>query len=360
MVSSVDTLTEEKTSPGESRHYGERLRISVIIPARPGDSSEKAIAAITTVEYPRDLLEIIVVEGTQPSAQRNAAVKMASGEIVYFLDNDSEADIDLFRYVARSFADPQVAVVGGPSEILPSDSLLQKCFGYVLGSFFAVANVRCRYKAIGRAPQQTTEHKLILCNLGVRRTVFLETGGFDERLYPNEENELLNRLRARGYALIYNPRAVVRRPHRTSLAGFVRQMFSYGRGRMQQFLLHPQFVNPAYLVPLAFLVYLASLPAAIVLAMYSEIFRWYFLPAGLYLFASGLSTGRIVIDEEDWRPAFVTPALFFVIHVCYAVGMIAGLLGFHSKSANQRRPANQRSSSLMVKVLKSFGLDDRE
>ncbi|MFH1485928.1 MAG: glycosyltransferase, partial [Chloroflexota bacterium] len=143
-------------------------RISVVIPVAPGGSVKTVLDSLANVEYPKEKVEIIVVEGKQPSFQRNEAVKQASGDILYFLDSDSEADIDLFRLVARAFnsyKDKNVAVVGGPSEILESDSLLQRCFGYVLSSYFAVASVRCRYRSINRQPCLASERMLILANM---------------------------------------------------------------------------------------------------------------------------------------------------------------------------------------------------
>ncbi|MBI4317567.1 MAG: glycosyltransferase [Chloroflexi bacterium] len=351
---SLEATTEKLTQASQTGYYGKCVRISVIIPVRPGDTAAKALSALRAVEYPPEYLEILLAEGTNPSRQRNVAAAQAAGEIVYFLDNDSEADIDLFRFVARSFADPNVAVVGGPSEILGSDSLLQKCFGYVLGSFFAVANVRCRYKAVGRWPQRAGEQKLILCNLGVRAEVFRKEGGLDERIYPNEENEMLNRLDAKGYALVYNPRAVVRRPHRTSLGRFVHQMFRYGRGRIHQFRLHPKFVNPVYFMPIGLLMYLVSLVAAVALGTPREVLRWYLVPLWVYLFASALSTARIVLDEEDWRPAMFAPMLILAVHLSYAVGMIAGLL--HDPWTAREKVGAQSGGEATVRVLKRLGV----
>ena len=59
----------------------------------------------------------------------------------------------------------------------------------------------------------TSEKELILCNLVARREAMLELGGFNEALYPNEENALMDELQKRGGKLIYDPAA-----HRASPA----------------------------------------------------------------------------------------------------------------------------------------------
>ncbi len=58
---------------------------------------------------------------------------------------------------------------------------------------------RARYRAVG-GRRRCGEKELILCNLLLSRKVFLSNGGFREDLYPNEENEFLNRLLAGGRA----------------------------------------------------------------------------------------------------------------------------------------------------------------
>ena len=64
-------------------------RITIIIPTRPGDAAPQALAAAQALDYPREQLEIIVARGQQPSVQRNAALRAAQGDWIYFLDDDS-------------------------------------------------------------------------------------------------------------------------------------------------------------------------------------------------------------------------------------------------------------------------------
>ncbi|MFH1485265.1 MAG: glycosyltransferase, partial [Chloroflexota bacterium] len=312
--------------------------------------------------YPKEKVEIIVVEGRQPSFQRNEAVKQASGDILYFLDSDSEADIDLFRLVARAFnsyKDKNVAVVGGPSEIMQSDSLLQRCFGYVLSSYFAVASVRCRYRSINRQPCLASERMLILANMAVKRQVFEEAGGLDTRLYPNEENEFLNRLAAKGYRFIYHPHAKVRRPHRTSLPKFIRQMFTYGRGRAEQLRVGPQFLSPIYLLPLLFAIYVISLPFAPFLLDLDWPLLVYLIPLALYVHAAAVTTLRILIDEREWKLIFVVPFLFPIVHVSYAVGLAWGMVKRMPQRASMAEHEQSRRSDLTVKIVQPFSDSDK-
>jgi succinoglycan biosynthesis protein ExoA len=65
--------------------------VTIIIAARPDQADVKAVTAARQLDYPPELLEIIVARGKQPSVQRNTALRAARGELVYFLDDDSIA-----------------------------------------------------------------------------------------------------------------------------------------------------------------------------------------------------------------------------------------------------------------------------
>src|SRR5439155_5208753 len=119
---------------------------------------------------------------------------------------------------------------------------------------------RARYTTVG-AVRQTSEKELILCNLVARRPAMLELGGFNEALYPNEENALMDELQKRGGKLVYDPNLLVYRRPRHSLKAFAKMLRTYGRGRAEQFRLHPTFGSALNFVPPAFCVYLAALPA---------------------------------------------------------------------------------------------------
>jgi len=231
--------------------------ISVVIPFPPGAWPTIALNSLLAIDYPWEKIEILCVEGTQPSHQRNQAVREAQGEIVYFLDSDCQAQRNLFKE-AVNFYQEKVVSVGGPELTPKTDSYLQRTFGHLLSSWLGCFNTRYRFAAIGK-PRIATEKSFILANFSIRRDIFLKEGGFNESLYPNEENELINRLKKKGYQLVYNPKAVVWKSRRETLAKFVKQIFSYGRGRMEHVLLSPFVSNLPYFIPLFFSIYLLVL-----------------------------------------------------------------------------------------------------
>ncbi|MBT1072550.1 glycosyltransferase family 2 protein [Pelotalea chapellei] len=287
---------------------------SIVIPVKPG-------GAITALESLRRLssscrFEILVAEGCRPSQQRNLAVQEAAGEIVFFLDDDSRVAADCLGIIATVMTDPAVGVVGGPSLTPAGDSLLQRLFGGALVSCFGAGGMRNRYRSVGRI-RETTEKELILCNLAMRREVFTALNGFDERLYPNEENELLDRVGALGLKLMHVPEMAVERSQRTSIRQFVRQMFSYGRGRGQQTLIS-RSVSPLSFAPLGLLIYLMSLPFGVVFSPF------WLIPLIAYLVLDILFSISAVFSSRELSKMLLL-FIFPLLHISNGCGLLYGL-----------------------------------
>ena len=107
---------------------------------------------------------------------------------------------------------------------------MQHSIAMAFASLFGGGGMRNRYRQTGGV-RRTSDRELILCNLSFRRARFLALGGFDERLYPNEENELLERISRDGGRLIHDPELAVFRSQRPTFRAFCRQLYGYGRGR---------------------------------------------------------------------------------------------------------------------------------
>ena len=293
--------------------------ISIIIPVKPG-GFVKALEAIKSLEYADEKVEILVAEGRQPSKQRNVAANEARGEILYFLDDDSVVEAGNLQKIAAHFADQSVDVVGGPSLTPESDSFIQHCFSHIFKSPFGGAAIRNRYLKAGHV-RETSEKELILCNLSFRKVTFNKNGGFDERLYPNEENELMARIGGEGGKLIHDPDLYVTRSHRKTLPAFINQNFNYGRGRMEETFLKPSSFSPLHFIPLLFLLYFLSLSFID--------YSLYLLPIKLYvilMFVFSLSSSLAVNTSISQKIKTISMVVFLfpVMHLSYGVGMVWG------------------------------------
>jgi succinoglycan biosynthesis protein ExoA len=292
--------------------------VSVIIPTRPGQADIPAVTAARALDYPRDRLEIIVARGRQPAVQRNRALKTASGELIYFLDDDALPRPGNLQRAVASFRDSQVKMLGGPNLCPPDAPPLEQVFAVVLGSWLAFGPSRARYDSVG-VVRPSNEKELILCNLMARRADLLELGGFDESLYPNEENALMDALQKRGARLLYDPEFVVHRRPRPSLKAFCKMLFTYGRGRAEQFRLHPTPGSALNFVPPLFCLYLV---VAAVLAF--RLGPVVFAPLALYLLVVLGQTIASMASKGVGRALLAAP-LLLASTLCYGLGFWRGL-----------------------------------
>ncbi|MBI5773467.1 MAG: glycosyltransferase [Verrucomicrobia bacterium] len=287
--------------------------VSIIIAARPGQAEVKAVAAAQALDYPREKLEIIVARGKQPSVQRNTAIRAAKGEWIYFLDDDSVPPRDNLRRAEDYFAKPDVVMLGGPNLCPPDAPPLEHLFALAMASWLAFGPSRARYAAVGQ-PRASGEKELILCNLMARRAAFLDAGGFDESLYPNEENALMDELVKRGGKLIYDPKFFVHRRPRHDLRAFVKMLMTYGRGRAEQFRLHPTPGSAMNFVPPLFCVYL---PLTLLLP------KWLVWPLWAYAVAVVVQALELKGATEMQRLKVIP--LIVLSHLGYGAGFWRGL-----------------------------------
>lgn len=309
---------------------------SIIIPVKPG-GFVAACHHLSTIMADSPDYEILLAEGCAPSRQRNLAAGEASGDILYFLDDDSLITRENLAFIAEEMANPAVAVVGGPSITPPTDSRLQQLFGCALASFIGSGAVQNRYRQQGKT-RDTSDKELILCNLAVRRSVFMALGGFNECLYPNEENEFLERVISAGYRLIHNPAMLVYRSQRKTLKAFVHQMFSYGRGRGQQTLISSSFSVTSF-VPLFFVVYLVLLLTGI---------KYVLLLLPLMVYVILIVAGSLLtLSRTRNICSLLLPGIFPLMHIANGMGLLWGL--------TQGKPVSVSDSFIQIRRIKDMG-----
>ncbi len=305
--------------PSLSAVQDECPAVTVVIPTRPSQAEVAALTASRALEYPPGKLEILIARGHQPAIQRNAARRPAQGALIYVLDDDSVPPPDNLARARRHFEDPAVTMVGGPNLCPPDAPALERVFAVVLGSWLAFGPSRARYDAVGRV-RETSEKELILCNLMARRDALLAAGGFDESLYPNEENALMDDLQQRGGKLVYDPAFFVHRHPRATLKAFAKMVMTYGRGRAEQFRLHPSPGSGLNFVPPMFCLYLAALP--FLAFSVPGLLPW--VPLGAYGLAVVAQTVASGLRHGAVRSLLAAP-LVVLTHLGYGAGFWRGL-----------------------------------
>ncbi|UCD78789.1 MAG: mycofactocin biosynthesis glycosyltransferase MftF [Desulfobacterales bacterium] len=265
--------------------------VSVIIPVRNRpDDIETCLQSLGKIDYPKDRLEIIVVDDAstdqtpdvvsgfpvrlirlkqrrQAPYCRNLAAGQARGELLAMIDSDCLADSGWLRELVPAFKDKTLGAVGGVVDSYYNTNGLDR-YEKVKSSLSVSAHFR-------RSEENDPFFYLPSCNFLVKCDVFLQLGGFNEKLVVGEDVDLCWRLRAHGGHIEYRPEGRVYHKHRNNLTSFCRRRFEYGTSEPLLNRLHPEKIKQMVFPPLAL-----SFWTGIILAVTLAHLLWLVLAGG--------------------------------------------------------------------------------
>jgi glucosyl-dolichyl phosphate glucuronosyltransferase len=166
------------------------------------------------------------------SFARNCGILHATGSVVAFLDDDSEAEPDWVERLMEIFRkEPRVGAAGGKTLVRWPDKQPDWVSGSLEGYYG-----KCDYGDQRR--QLRFPEYPFGSNMAIRRRLLLELGGFrtdlgarGNNLMAGEETDLFDRLGAQAVSVIYEPSAVVRHwaaPDRITRWWSLRRAFKHG------------------------------------------------------------------------------------------------------------------------------------
>jgi GT2 family glycosyltransferase len=222
--------------------------VSIVIPTygRPHQLAD-CLWSLTRLDYPRDRLEVLVVDDGSPSAlddvvaplrphlalslirqqnagpsvARNAGAERAAGTYLAFTDDDCLPDPGWLRAIAAVWAEAPGCMVGGLT--------VNGASGLCSATSQLIVDVVYRhYNA-----DPTHARFIASNNMALPARAFREIGGFDPSFRAAEDRDLCDRWLHQGHRIIYAPRALVRHIRPMNAAAFCRQHFHYGVGAEQ-------------------------------------------------------------------------------------------------------------------------------
>ena len=291
------------------------MRFSLIIPLAPSREI-KIIESINKLNYPKESFEVIVKEGLNPSVNRNNGIKEAKGEIIGFLDDDAIVHSEILIEVDKFFKEnPLHQIVGGPQLNTKNETFFGKYSGYTLASFFGTMSMSTRYK---KTPLNlnANENHLTSANLFVKKKVFDKIKGFDPDLFPGEDPEFLARAKKNGFKIASSPNIIIYHKRRGTPKAFSKQLFNYGKTRLQKEKKNQTKPSPIFYTPALFVIYL------ILLIPISFVSTLFLLPLLMYFVISVLFSVQITVEHKDPLAVLFTPFIFLLLHISYGVGML--------------------------------------
>lgn len=190
-----------------------RPLVSFVVPVRnDAQRLRRCLASIVCNDYPRELIELIVVDNdsTDGSAKaarefsaivvkgsgqqsvaalRNRGARAALGSVIAFADSDHEISPNWIESAVSILSAPDVAATGAPCMTQPSANWVQQ-----------------QYDGLRVRPDHRQEVTWLGSgNMAVKRTAFEGVGAFNPALTACEDVDLCNRLRLAGYRIIADP-----------------------------------------------------------------------------------------------------------------------------------------------------------
>jgi glycosyltransferase involved in cell wall biosynthesis len=172
---------------------------------------QRCLTSIVRNDYPRDLIEIIVVDnesndgsaaaargfgaviikspGDSVAAHRNRGARAALGSIIAFADSDHEIDRNWIQTAVEVLSDPTVAATGSAYLTQPSPNWVQQ-----------------QYDGMRSRPATREDVTWLGSgNFAVKRAAFERIGGYNAKLTACEDVDLCNRLRLAGQRIVADP-----------------------------------------------------------------------------------------------------------------------------------------------------------
>lgn len=270
------------------------------------DGSELDCRAV--VEKYKDRLDIkyFYKENERPAIARNYGVQRAQGEYVVFVDSDVIVPAKYFEIVDRELTKDPVDAYGGPDAAAPDFNNLQKAISYSMTAFLTSGKIRSGQKIDRYYPRSF--------NMGVRRDVFNEIGGFPvTKMWPGEDMVFAIEIIRRGYRTKLIPGAFVYHKRRNTLKSFFRQVLRFGKTRYIISRVYPETFKIFYLFPSLFVFGTIGLLAL-------SLWQWWF---SLFVLGYGVLVGiDSLVKNKSLAVAGLSIITAFVQHFGYGLGFI--------------------------------------
>jgi succinoglycan biosynthesis protein ExoA len=245
--------------------------VSIVLPVRnEADHIEACLERLMNQDYPRDRLEILVVDGESDDATREivAAIQARRPDVdLRLIDNPHRVVPPALNIGFRAAKGSVFVRMDGHS--VPATNYVSACIDAL--ERFDAGNAGGVIEAVGTTPFGRAVAIASLHPLGAgdakyrvggeagevetvpfgafRREVLERVGLFDESLVRNQDDEMNVRIRASGARVVLDPAIRVTYTPRGSVRGLWSQYFQYGWWRIETLKRHPGSMRWRFAVP---------------------------------------------------------------------------------------------------------------
>lgn len=190
-------------------------------------------------------------ENSGPGLSRNYGAERAHGDYFIFLDSDCLIPAPYLQAVNESLDREYVDLFGGPDREHESFTILQKAINYSMTAMLTTGGIRGRKKSLEKFNPRSF-------NMGISRRAFEVTRGFGG-MRAGEDIDMSIRIRKAGFESMLIPEAFVYHKRRVSFRSFFRQVYAFGKARIDLYLLYPESMKIVHVLPAVFVLGSVSL-----------------------------------------------------------------------------------------------------
>ena len=306
-------------------------KVSILITTLNNEQTiGECLRSIFELNYPKELLEVIVVDGgsndstikivqnypakiivkqLNAPAAYNYAINHAESEFIGIIDADAKVEKEWLNKLITHLKNTEVAGVSGTIETWNREGLLPRCIGY---------DLKYRYSRIkGEA------NRIATMNLLLKKSIIKEVGGFNENLPTQYDTDLGVRITSKGYKIVLEPQAKCYHFNRPTWREYFRQQLQYGKNTLKLYLKSPRLIRGDAITDFWMNIQPVLIAGAILLFIvgFLEKFMWYISVSILvflliFYIASAIRLSYMYKDAS----AMLLVAVYFVRVVAWTLG----------------------------------------
>ena len=322
--------------------------ISVIMPIRnEADFIARSLGAVLDQNYPKELFEILVVDGMSTDETRAIVTRLGASvkcPLVRLLDNEKKIVPPAMNIGIKMAKGDFIVRVDGHCIIQPD--YLKKCVE--ISQATHADNVGGIMLSVGQNQLAEAVALATSCPFGVggakfhytkkadwvdtvylgsyKKEIFSKIGLYDEEMVRNQDDELNFRLTQAGGKIWLDPSLKTLYYTRSSFRKLWRQYFQYGLYKVVVIRKRGGVASSRHLVPATFV---SALCLSMVFALVIQSWHWALIVAFPYLVAN--LAFSIWMAKRNPRILPLLPAVFAILHLSYGVGFIWGLWKWWSR-----------------------------
>lgn len=250
---------------------------------------------------------------------RNYGFERALGDFFIVFDSDILVPEDYLSIVKDALEKENWDAFGGPDAAHESFNPIQKAISYSMTSPFTTGGIR------GNKNHMGTFHPRSF-NMGISKKVWQSTGGF-KLSRRSEDIEFSIRMLNQGFKVGLIPDAFVYHKRRTSLNQFFKQIYNFGKGRIDISQIYPSELKLVHALPAAFTIGVIGLILLnlLDLLMFSDILALHYLvwlgDVFLFCFVTLLLLHSIIVTKS-LRIGFLSVLTAFTQLFAYGFGFM--------------------------------------